>query len=203
MFCCRVGFLEKLLDPSVWIITMIGSFLYSDDSAVGIDMFKKIVGSFKYLTITIVYSGFCNTLRMYCLSFSSLCSDMVPKTAPKSSTSHLKFLINDVYYGILKLLSILTRPSWWTILVQPPRLRPRPLLLDFDSLVLDVRMIVASLPIPPLLPPEGEAVSVSRVIVFNILNFPLQILLKLYSYSHYLREITPCICSLRTRQWYS
>ena len=87
---------------------MIGSFSSSDDSAMGLDVFKTVVRSFKYLTRTMMSSRFYNTLRMYCLRFSlnffywslaSLCSDVVPKNAPKSSTSPLKFLIVDVYTG--------------------------------------------------------------------------------------------------------
>ena len=176
MFCCRVGlFLTYCLISSVWIITMIGSFLYSDDSAVGLDVFKTVVGSFKYLARTMISSEFWNYLRMYCFSFSltflywylaSLCSDVIPKTAPKSSTSLLKFLIDDVYYGRLKRPPPLPRPWWPPLPVWPPWPHPRPLFLELDLLVSEARVVVASLPSPPLLFAAGEAVSVSGFIVF-------------------------------------
>ena len=95
MFCRRVDiFLKNGLRSSVWIITMIRSFLSSDDSAVGLDVFKTIVGSFKYLTRTIMSSGFWNFLRMYCFRFSPnlsywsldyLCSVVVPKPGQNPS----------------------------------------------------------------------------------------------------------------------
>ena len=98
---------------------MIGSFLSSADSAVGLDVFKTIVLYFKYLTITIMSSGFWNTLMLYFFSFSlnllywslaSLYFDVVPKIVPKSSTSTLKFMINDTYDGGLKCLPLPPRP---------------------------------------------------------------------------------------------
>ena len=120
MFFRRVDLLLKnCLISSVLIIAIIGYLSSSADSDVGLDVFKIIVGSFKYLTRTMMSSWFWNTLRMYCFSFllnllyrslAYLCSDMVPKTAPKSSTSPLKFLIDDVYAGWLKRLPVPPRP---------------------------------------------------------------------------------------------
>ena len=90
---------------------MIGSFSSSADITVGLDVFKIVVGSFKSLTRTIVSSGFWNSIRMYCFVFllnflywylAYICSDVVPKTAPKSSISPLKLLIDDVCAGRLK-----------------------------------------------------------------------------------------------------
>ena len=78
----------------------------------------------------------------------------------------MKFPIDDMYAGRLK------RPTWpprpWCppLPVQPPQPGLSPLLLELDSLVWEARVIVASLSSPPLLPVEGEAVSVFRVIVF-------------------------------------
>ena len=43
---------------------MIGYFSSSDDSAVGIDVFKTVVGSFKSLTRMTISSGLWNSLRM-------------------------------------------------------------------------------------------------------------------------------------------
>ena len=65
---------------------MIGYFLSYDDSAVVIDVFRTFVGYFKYLTRTMMSSGFWNYLRMYCFIFlmnflywslAYLCADMV------------------------------------------------------------------------------------------------------------------------------
>ena len=176
MFFCRVElFLEIFLISSFWIITMIGSFSSSYGSYVVIDVFKTILGCFKSLARTMMSSGFWNTLRIYCFIFSlnflywflaSLYSDVVPKTAPKSSTSPLNFLINDVYAGLLKCTPLTPRPWWPPLMVRPPEPLHFPLLLEFDSLVSEARVIVASLPSLTLLPAAGEAVSVSRVIVF-------------------------------------
>ena len=171
---------------------MIGSFLSYTDIAVGLDVFKTIVGYFKYPTKTMMSSGFYNTLRVYYFSFSlnflywslaSLCSEVIPKTAPKSSTSPLKFLINDVYAGRLKRPPLPPRPWWPPLPVRPPQQCPRPTLLGFDSPVSEAQVIVALLPSPPLLPTAVEAVSVSGVILFSsFLLFPLWILLNLRSY---------------------
>ena len=202
MFYRRVDLvLKNCLISSVYIITMIGSFSSSDYSAVGIDVFKTILGSFKYLTRTIMSSELWNTLSMYCFRFSldflywylaSLCSDVVPKTAPKFYTSSLKFLIDDVYAGQLKLLPLPPRPWWPPLLVQPPRPRPRPPLLEFDSLVSKARLIVASLPTPPLVPAAGEAVSFSRDIVFySFLIFSSWILFNINSYPYSAWDIRP------------
>ena len=192
---------------------MIEYFSSSADSAVGLDVFKTIVGSFKYLTRTRIYSGFWNTIRMYCLSFSlnylywslaSIFSDVVPKNAPKFSSSPLKFLIDAAYAGRLKRPPLPPRPWQPPLPVQPPRALPRPPLLEFYLLVSDARVIVASLLSPPLLTVAGEAVSVFGVIVFySFLIFSFWILLNLHSYPCSVRDITPRICSLRTRKWCS
>ena len=160
---------------------MIRYFSYSADSYVIIGVFKTIVWSFKYLTRTMMYSGLWNILRMYCFRFllnflywylASLCSDVVPKTAPKSFTATLKFLINDLYDQKLNHPPLPLCPWWPSLLVQPPRPRPCPQLLEFDYLVLEAWVIVASLPSLTLLPAAVEAVSFSRVIVFySILPF--------------------------------
>ena len=98
---------------------MIEYLLSSTNSDVGIDVFRIDLGSFKSLTRTMLSSGLCNYPRMYCLSFSLnflylplafLCSDVVTKTAPKYSTYPLKFLIDDVYDGRLKLPPCPPRP---------------------------------------------------------------------------------------------
>ena len=156
-------------------------------------------------------SGFYNSLRMYWFSFSLhflywylayLFSDVVPKTKPKSSTSPLNLLIYDVYDGRLKRPPFPSRPWWPPHLVRTPRPRPRPQLLEFDLLVSDARVVVASLPSLTFLPAAGEAVSVSGVIVFYyFLLFPFWILLNLHSYPRSAWDITPRIFSLQTRQW--
>ena len=111
-FAIGLNFSIVLLISSVWIITMIRHFSSSDYSAVGIDVFKIVVVSFTFMTRTMMFWGFWNSLRMYCFRFymnflywplASLFSDVVPKTEPKSYTSPLKFLIGDVYSGRLKL----------------------------------------------------------------------------------------------------
>ena len=137
-------------------------------------------------------------------SLPSLCSDMDPKTAPKSSTSLLKFLINDVYAGQLKCPPLPPRPWWTPLPVQTNRPCPHPPLLEFYSLVSEAPVIVASLPSLLLLPAAGEAVSVSGIIVFySFLLFPFWILLNLRSYPCSAWDTTPQICSLRTKQWCS
>ena len=180
---------------------MIGSFLSYTDIAVGLDVFKTIVGYFKYPTKTMMSSGFYNTLRVYYFSFSlnflywslaSLCSDVVPKTAPKSSTSPLKFLINDVYAGQLKPPPLLQSPWWTSRTILPPHPRPHLPLLEFYSLVSEARVIVAPLLSLSLLPAAGEVVSVFRVIVFySFLLFSFWILLNLHSYPRSMWDITP------------
>ena len=90
---------------------MIRSLSSSVDSAVGIYAFKTAVGSFKSLTITMMFSEFWNSCSMYCFNFflnflylylDYLCLDVIPKTAPTFSTSTLKLLIDDVYTWWLK-----------------------------------------------------------------------------------------------------
>ena len=145
MFCRRVElFLKFCLISSVWIITMIGSFYSSSKIAVGLDVFRSLVEYFKPLTRTMMSSGLWNYIRMYCLrlslnflylSLAYICLDVVPKTAPKSSTSPLKCLIDDVYAGRLKLLPRPPRLWWSPILVQPPQPHPRPPLLELDLFV--------------------------------------------------------------------
>ena len=112
---------------------------------------------------------------MYCFSFSlnflylslaSVCSDAITKTAPKYSTSHLKFLTDDVYAGKLNCPSHLPHPWWPPLPVRPPRPCPCPPLLEVDSHVSEAQVIVASLLSLSLLPVEGESVSVSGVILF-------------------------------------
>ena len=176
MFCRRVDlFMKYCLISSVLIMTMIGSFSSSTGSVVGLDVFKTILGHFKSLTRTMMSSGFCNTLGVYCfrflvnflyLSLASLCSDVVSKTAPKPSTSYLKFLIDGMYGGRLKRTSIPSCTWQLPLPIRPPRLCPRSPFLEFDSLFSEARVIVASLPSLPLPTAAGEAVSVSEVIVF-------------------------------------
>ena len=190
MFCRRIDlFLKNCLISSVCIVNMIGSVSSSAVSTVGLDVFKTIMGSFKYLTRTMMSLEFCKYLRIYCFSFSlnflywslvSLCSEVVPKTAPKSSTSPLKFLIDDVYAGQLKCPPLPLRPWWSLLLVQPPQPSPCSSYLELDSIVLWARFIVASLPSPPLIPAAGDAISVSRVIVlYSLLLFLFE-----YCYTH-------------------
>ena len=62
-------FLTYCFIASVWIITMIGFFSSSVETDVGLDVFKTVVGSFRYLTIMMMFSGFCNYSIM---SFFSL-----------------------------------------------------------------------------------------------------------------------------------
>ena len=70
MFCRRVDiFIKNWLISSFLIITMIGSFSSSAGSAVGLDVFKNILGHFKSLTRTMMSSGFYNTIGMYCFRF--------------------------------------------------------------------------------------------------------------------------------------
>ena len=118
--------------------------------------------------------GFWNSLKMYFFSFflnflywslASLCSDVVPKTAPKYSTSPLKFLVDNVYAEWLKRPPRPPRPWWSPLPVRPPWPRPHPLFLELDLLVSESRVIVASLTSPSLLPASGEAVYFSGVIV--------------------------------------
>ena len=192
---------------------MIGYFSSSPDSAVGLDMFKTVIVSFKYMTRMMMSSGFWNSIRIYCFSFSinflywslaSLCSDVVPKTVPKSSTSPLKLLVGDVYNGRLNHPPLPSRPWWLPFPLWTPRPRPRPPLLELDSLISEAKVIFASLPSPPFLPAADEVVSVSGVILFySFILFSLLILLKLHSYPRSVWAISPCVFSLWTRKWCS
>ena len=160
--------LKHLLISSVWIITIIWSFSSSADSDVVCDLFKKVVGYFKSLTRTIMSSELWNYLRMYCLIFSlnflfwylaSLRLDVVPKTAPKSSTSPLKFLVDNVYDGRLKPPPLPPRHWWPPLTVQSPWLSLRPQLLEMYLLVSEAQVVVESLLSLTLLSAAGEAVS--------------------------------------------
>ena len=153
---------------------MIGSLSYSVYSAVGIDFSKTCLWSFKYLTKTMISLGFCSSHRMYCFAIlldflcwylDSLCLAVVPKTAPKSSNYHFKFLVDDVYAGRLKHLPRPPRPLWLYLLVQPTRQRPYPPLLALDLLVSEAWVIFMSLLSQPLLPAADEAIYFSRVIL--------------------------------------
>ena len=71
--CFSVGLtfcMKKRLIYSVLIITMIRSFSSFAGSAVGLDVYKTILGHFKSLIRTMMSSGFCNTLGMSCFRFS-------------------------------------------------------------------------------------------------------------------------------------
>ena len=196
MFFSRVDiFLKYFLISSVCIITTIGYFLSSADSYVDFYVFKTFVGHFKLLTIPMMYWGFWNSLRMYCFSFSlnllywslnSLCSDVFPKTTPKSSTYPLKLQIDDMYTGWSNHLPRLLRPWWPPLLTRTPWPCHCPLLLELDSLVSEARVILASLPSLPLLTASGEAVSVSKFIVVysSFLNTFKIILVSLFRVGH-------------------
>ena len=91
-------------------MTIIGSFLSSVYSVVGLDVSSMVIGYFKYCTRKMMSSGFWNYQSTYCLSFflnflywslASICSALVPKTTLKSSNSPSKFRIDDVYDGQL------------------------------------------------------------------------------------------------------
>ena len=176
MFFRRVDlFLTCCLVSLVCIITMIRYFSSSVDKGVGIDVFKTVVESFKYLPITMTSSGFWNFCRMYYFSFplnflywslDSLCLAVVPKTARKPPTSSLKFLIEYVYVGRLNRPPRPPRPWLHPLPERPPCLHLQTLLLSLDSLLeTDARVISASLSSLLLLPAAGEAVSVSVIIV--------------------------------------
>ena len=150
---------------SVWIITIIGSFSSSLEISVSIGVYRTFTGCFKSLTITMMSSWFLNYHKRYCIRFSLnfsywysayLCSALDPNNALIFSTSPLKFLIDDVYDGQLKLP---TRPShhWWPPLpVWAHQLRPWPPLLALDLIVmLEARVIISSLISPPLVTVAG------------------------------------------------
>ena len=130
----------------------------------------NILGSFKYLTRMIMYSGLCNSFRMQCFIFSlnflywslaSLCLAVVPNTAQKVSIYPLKLRMEDVYVGWLKRLTRTSRPWWPPLPVKPTWPCPWPLLLALDSLVSETRVIVSSMTFPPFLTTAGEAVYAS------------------------------------------
>ena len=151
-------------------MTMIGSFLYSIDSAVGIDVSRAVISYFNSLTRTMIYSGFWKYWRTYSLRFLInllywFLASVVPKTAPKLSTSPLKLQIYDVYSGRLKFLPQPPRPYWPPLHPQPPWPFHWTLLLELGFLVvLRPRVVVAS---PLLFPTSGGVVS-----VFVVMNFP-------------------------------
>ena len=172
----RIYFLTYFLIYLVWIMTMIGSFLYSVDSAIGLDVSIMVTGYFIYLTRTIMSSGFWNSWSTYCFSFYlnflycslvSLCSSMVPNTNPKSSTYPLKFWMDDVYAGRLKCLTHPKFPWWPPLPSKPSWPSTWPLFLEIYLLmVLRHQMFVASLS-PSLLPVDGGAVYISGVMYFS------------------------------------
>ena len=108
---------------------------------------------------------------------------MVPKTAPKSLTSPLKFFIDSVYAGRLKCPRIpprLSRPWQPPLPEQPPQPIPRPVLLSLDSLVVtEAQVIVVLLLSRPLIPAAVEDVS-AYVIIIAYLSF--WIMFNLHSY---------------------
>ena len=158
-----------------------------------------------------ISSGFWNTLRMYCVRISlnflywclaSLCSDVAHKTTSKYSNSSLKSLIDDLYDVQLKRPPLLTCPWWPPLPVMPPWLRPRLQLLEFDLLVSEARVIVASLMSVKLLCAVGDSASSSGVILFHsVLLFTFWILLNLHSCPCSAWDITPRVCTLLRRQW--
>ena len=170
---------------SVWTITMIIYFLYGVVSSVGLDVFITVIRYFRYRTRTMMYSGFWNYRIIHWSSFSlnflywslySLCLDVAPTTATKTSTSSLKFQIDDLCDGRLK--RPLHPPIPWGPLLppQPPRPLSRPLLLLLDYLVFLWPLVVVASPSPPLLPTAGGDVSVSGVIKFFLNNVELTLL---------------------------
>ena len=154
---------------------MIGSFSYSMDSDVGLDVFIMVFSSLRYRTRTRISSGFFNYRCTYCFSFSlnflywslaSICSVVVPKTAPKSSASPLKLRIYDVYAGRLKRLPCPPCTCW---LLHSPQLNwpfPRPPLFELDYIMVSWPQVVVVSPPPPLLLADGGTISVSGVIMF-------------------------------------
>ena len=122
-----------------------------------------------------MFSGFWNSWSTYCFRFllnffySSLASlflDVVPKNVPKPSTSTLKLIIYGVYDGWLKCPLHLSHPWWPPLPPQPPRHCPQPpFSWNWFSHDLCPWVVVESPPLP-LLPADGEAVSVSGVVTF-------------------------------------
>ena len=204
------SFLNLLLDLLILIVTIIGYFLSSGGSDVGLDVFKTVIGSFKYLIITMMYSGSWNYHRMYSFflllnvlywSLASLCSSAVPNTTPKLSTSTLKLLIHDVYTGRLKRPPRPPCPWWPPLLEQPHLLHNWPPLLSIDSLIVpEAWVIVTTLTSPPFLTTAVEAISIYGFIVYY---FTFWIMLSIKSYTCSTWNITPHVCSRRTRQWCS
>ena len=71
MFYLNVDlFLTCFFISSVWIITMIGSFLSCVDSGVGLDVSSTVIRSFRYHTRTMMSSVLWNSWSTYCFSFS-------------------------------------------------------------------------------------------------------------------------------------
>ena len=174
-------------------MTMIGSFLYSIDSAVGIDVSRAVISYFNSRTRTMIYSGFWKYWRTYSLRFLInllywFLASAVPKTAPKLSTSPLKLQIYDVYSGRLKFLPQPPRPWWPPLHPQPPRPFHWTLLLELGFLVvLRPRVVVSS---PLLFPTSGGVVSVSVV-----MNFPFWKMLNFHYFPSSLWDITWLVCS--------
>ena len=149
------------------------------DISVRLDVFKTVVGSFKSLTKTMMYSGLCNYCRMYCFSFSlnflywyldSLCLEVVPMAAQNLSTSPIKFLIDDVYARRLKHLPLPSDTWWPLLLVRPPWTCPRILLLAIALFIVSKAwVVVVLLPSPTLIPGAVDAVYVYRFFVIYLL----------------------------------
>ena len=165
MFCLSVDlFLTYCFISLVCIITMIGPFSSFVDSAVGLDVSSIVIGYFRSHTRTMMSAGSWNYRSTYCFGFwlnflywslASLWLALVSKTAPKSSTSLLKFRIYDVYYGRLKQVPHPPRPWWPIISPQPPCPFTRPPLLVLDFIILLWDQVVVASPSVPLLPTAG------------------------------------------------
>ena len=155
---------------------MIISFSSCVDSAVCLDVSRTVTRYFRYCARTIMSSGIWNSRITYCFSFllnflywslTYLWLAVVPKTAPKSSNSPLKFRIYDVYSGRLNIPTCPSRP-WWPLLpTRPHRRCPWPPLLVFDFLIFLWAWVVVVSPSPPLVPAAGGAVSVSGSMTFH------------------------------------
>ena len=134
-------------------------------------------------------------LNFFYLSLASLCSSVVPNTAPKSSISILKFLINDVYYGRLNHQPCLPRPPhpWWPpIPLWPHQPRPHPPIACI-WFACSVRS-TGGFPVT-VVPAIASRVRWGRLCLWShwCLTF-FWIMLGLQSYPCSTWDITPCVC---------
>ena len=177
---------------------MILSLSYLVYSDVGPDVSSTVIRSFRYHNRKIMSSGLWNYQNTYCFIFSvdflywsldSFCLSMVLKYASKSSSSPLKFQIDDMYAGRLKRPPHPSHPWWLLLPPRPPRPRSWAQLLVLDSLIVSWPKVFVVSTSPSLIIVADGSISVSGVVKFSFWT-----MLNSHYYSRSTWNITPHVC---------